>query len=110
LPSPRQFHGNTLPESKVVVTALRNNWAVHIPLAALSTKSLLQLGSSSRSQSDSDQSLLVKEGILTVSVSYFDGKSEWTLTFEEWSHAWPCLVSMIRCYLPGDHAAAIADS
>ncbi|KAG1791074.1 uncharacterized protein HD556DRAFT_663696 [Suillus plorans] len=111
LPSaPMQLRGNTLPESKVVATALRNNWAVHIPLSAFSTKSLLQLGSSSRSQSDSDQSLSVKEGILTVSAPYFDGKSERTLTVEEWSHAWPRLVSMIRRYLPGDHAAAIADS
>ncbi|KAG2748061.1 hypothetical protein P692DRAFT_20738290, partial [Suillus brevipes Sb2] len=108
--APTQLRGNTLPESKVVATALRNNWGVHIPLSALSTKSLLQLGISSHAQSDSDQSLSVKEGVLTVTAPHFDRKSERTISVEEWSHAWPRLVSMIRRYLPSDQASAIADS
>ncbi|KAG2157555.1 hypothetical protein DEU56DRAFT_906187 [Suillus clintonianus] len=107
--APSQLLGNTLPESKAVAMALRNNWLVHIPLSALSTKSLLHLGASIRSQLDSDQSLLVKEGVLTVSAPHLDTKVEGLMTAEDWQHAWPRLVNMIRCYLPGEEAGVIAD-
>ncbi|KAG1721321.1 hypothetical protein EDD22DRAFT_761667, partial [Suillus occidentalis] len=111
LPSaPVQLNGNTLPEAKAVATALRNNWLVHIPLSALSTKVLLTLGSSSRSQAESDQSLSVKEGVLTVLAPHLDGKSEGDMSYEDWCHAWPRLVSMIRRYLPGAGANDIANA
>ncbi|KAG2740384.1 hypothetical protein P692DRAFT_20881257 [Suillus brevipes Sb2] len=108
--APVQLNGNTLPEAKAVATALRNNWLVHIPLSALSTKVLLTLGSSSRSQADHDQSLSVREGVLTVSAPHLDGKSEGDMSYEDWCHAWPRLVSMIRRYLPGAGAGDIANA
>ncbi|KAG2737886.1 hypothetical protein P692DRAFT_201812473 [Suillus brevipes Sb2] len=108
--APVQLNGNTLPEAKAVATALRNNWLVHIPLSALSTKVLLTLGSSSRSQAESDQSLSVKEGVLTVTAPHLDGKHEGEMSYEDWCHAWPRLVSMIRRYLPGAGANDIANA
>lgn len=106
--APVQLQGNTLPEAKAVASALCSNWMVHIPLSALTTKSLLCLRASAHSQGDADQSLSVKEGVLTVSAPLLDSKAEGDMSVSDWTHAWPRLVSMIRCYLPGAGAADIA--
>ncbi|KAG2119341.1 hypothetical protein DEU56DRAFT_709772, partial [Suillus clintonianus] len=102
LPSnPVKLQGNTVPEPKAIVTALKNNWNVHILLNALSTNALILLGSSSRSQNDSDHSLAVKDGVLTVASPSLDAKREPDMSLEDWIHAWPRLVRMISVYLPG---------
>ncbi|KAG1722235.1 hypothetical protein EDB19DRAFT_1835094 [Suillus lakei] len=111
LPSaPLQLQGNTLPQSKTMATVLYNNWLVHILLSSLSTKALLHLGASMCSQLDSDQSLSVKEGVLTVSAPHLDSKAEGLMMAADWSHAWPRLVNMICRYLLGEGADEITSA
>ncbi|KAG2073713.1 hypothetical protein BDR04DRAFT_1151845 [Suillus decipiens] len=108
--APVQLQGNTLPKAKAVAMALHNNWMVHIPLSALIMKSLLWLGSSTRFQRDTDQSLSVKKGVLIVSAPLLNSKAESDLSVTDWTHAWPHLVSMIWHCLPGGGAADIAEA
>jgi hypothetical protein len=108
LSKPVILQGNTVPEPKAIITALKNNWNVHIPLNSLSINSLILLGSSSHAQNDSDHSLAVKDGVLTVASPSLDTKKEPDMSMEDWIHAWPHLVRMVSIYLPGPSKDMIA--
>ncbi|KAG6372087.1 hypothetical protein JVT61DRAFT_8800 [Boletus reticuloceps] len=99
--------GFDLPIPAKVISALKSNWTVHIPITALTTRSIASTTWSSR---EDGQALLFKEGHLTVSSAKFSSKDESSICAQDWVHAYPCLIDAIRRYLPGPNAGDIADA
>ena len=106
--NPILLDGFDLPTPAKVISALKGNWSVHIPITALTTCTIASASFASRE--DSSLALFFKEGQLTVSTSKFSAKDENSISAQEWIHAFPCLVEAIQCYLPGDQANHIADA
>ncbi|KAG6372084.1 hypothetical protein JVT61DRAFT_8797 [Boletus reticuloceps] len=106
--TPTSLDGFDLPCPAKVISALKNNWTVHIPITALTTCTIAS--ASFATCEDAGHTLLFKEGQLTVSSSKFSSKDESSITAQEWFHAFPRLVDAIRRYLPGEHAGQVADA
>ncbi|KAG6374181.1 hypothetical protein JVT61DRAFT_4834 [Boletus reticuloceps] len=106
--NPVILDGFDLPCPAKVISALKNNWTVHIPITALTMRTIAT--ASFTAQEDVGHALLFKEGQLTVSSSKFSSKDEGSITAQEWFHAFPRLTNAIRRYLPGDQAGQIADA
>ncbi|KAG6376962.1 hypothetical protein JVT61DRAFT_998 [Boletus reticuloceps] len=106
--NPVILDGFDLPCPAKVISALKNNWTVHIPITALTTRTIATASFAARE--DVGHALLFKEGQLTVSSSKFSSKDEGSITAQEWFHTFPRLTNAIRHYLPGDQAGQIADA
>lgn len=107
--NPVCLEGFDFPTPPKVVSALRANWAVHIPLTALTTRSLNN--ASLASQEDSGQTISVdREGKLSLVSLKISAKDEGSISAQEWIHAFSRLVEAIRRHLPGGNSEAITDT
>ncbi|KAF9224481.1 hypothetical protein BS17DRAFT_879930, partial [Gyrodon lividus] len=104
---PEVLDGHKLALPARVVNVMKANWNVHIPLTALSTRSLTSLTLSAHEESG--QALSVKDGVISLSSSCLSAKDEGSLTSQEWLHAFPHLIECIRHFLPSPARSEIAD-
>lgn len=103
-----QLDPNDVIDPPAIVKILRNNWSSHIPLTDLTTA---RCQSSLFVNPSSTQSLsLLDDGKIHLELATPDASKEASISYPDFMEASPRLCNMIRNYLPGDAADAIADA
>lgn len=88
-----------------MISVMKANWSMHIPLNALSTHALLASASSSKDVAY--QNVAIGDGGLRIIPPKLNEKDEPFMSVHEWLHAHPRLIACIHKYLPyyGDEVA-----
>ncbi|KAF9229769.1 hypothetical protein BS17DRAFT_38953 [Gyrodon lividus] len=103
---PAILDGHDLELPHHVVAIMKANWSTHVPLMALTTRSLAS--TSLAAKEEAGQALVVRDGILSLS-SKISAKDKGSLSPQDWIHTFPRLVSCIHKHFPFPFCSAIVD-